>query len=159
MAATLETLNAARVAFHDNKPVAYLVQTVGQTMANGAVTGVTFGVANFDTWGAWSSGTPSVYTVPVAGVYALAGVVLWIANATGTRDALFFRNGGNVNGSQVEISASSTSVNSLILPRVQVRCVAGDTLQIAAFQSSGGNLNTDVSGGFAPSMSVEWIRA
>jgi hypothetical protein len=160
MSDTLGTLVAARQSFHDNKPVAYLTQTVGQTIATGgSASAVIFGAAQFDTWTGWSAGSPTVYTVKVSGLYSLNGIVLWTANATGVRDALFVYNAStNITGSQVEIPASSTSVNSIVLPRVFVQAVVGDTFKMETFQTSGGNLNTDVNGAMTSSMTVEWVR-
>lgn len=159
MADTQNTLNTARLAFHDNKPMAFLRQTVGQPATSGTIVQITFGGATGDTWSAWSAGSPSLYTVKVAGLYAVSGMVIWNANATNARDGFVYYNGVAVVGSQVEYPGSSVSVGSVPVPRILQQAVVGDTFQLASSQNSGGSLSTLVTGSVASTMTVEWIRS
>lgn len=158
MASTLELLNAARLAFHDNKPTAYLTQTVAQSIPNNTVTPVTFNNAADDNWTGWSSGANSRYTVQVAGVYAISGLIPFAINPTGSRISLALYNGsviGNaVPGSQYEIDASTSGLYVAVTPPILQLAAVGDYFQLGAYQSSGGALSTTS----VPSMTVHWLR-
>lgn len=159
MADTLTLLNSARLTFYDNRPVAFLKQTVAQSIPNATNTAITFGVAVGDTWSAWSAGSPSLYTVQVAGLYAVSGIVLFVANATNARDAMLNYNGTTIVGSQAEYPGSASSVGTASTPWVLQQAVVGDTFQLVGSQNSGGSLNTLVGTNTASSMTVMWLRS
>lgn len=158
MADTLSILNSARLAFYDGKPVAFLKQTVAQSIANSTPTAVTFGAVVGDSWSAWSAGSPSLYTVQVAGLYSISGLVIYTANSTNARDGYIYYNGTAIAASQVEYPGASASVGTVPIPTILQPASAGDTFQLFTSQNSGGALSTLVGASTASSMTVMWVR-
>lgn len=91
-----------------------------------------------DSHGQFNS-TTGVYTVAAPGRFAVSGVISFTANATGTRRVVVLQN------STAKISGSTGIANASNAARMSysgiLKCVAGDTVKIQAFQDSGGNLN------------------
>jgi len=91
-----------------------------------------------DTHAAFSSG---VFTVPVSGDYLVSATLGFATNTTGFRQIYIIQNGTNkiaspgING-QATVSLA-VSVMGII------KCVAGDTIKIGAYQNSGGTLAYD----------------
>jgi hypothetical protein len=159
MANTLEVLNAAKIAFYDNRPTAFLVQTSFGSIPNTTLTPLSFQVANYDKWGAWSSGANTRYTAQVAGIYAVSGYVTWVPNGTGTRIGTIMYNGSGVQGGESENAAVNGTNNATsVAPPILISAAVGDYFQLGAYQSSGGSLFTDVAGTLAPSMTVQFVR-
>lgn len=96
-----------------------------------------YDVVDADTHGAFNS-TTGIYTVPVSGLYQVSGSVGFALNATGARGVLVQKNGVD------NLVGTLTPGNSVISSGLPfsgiIPCVAGDTLKVRAFQSSGGNL-------------------
>lgn len=157
MASTLEIMNAARIAFWGNKPSAFIYQQTGQSVANISYTAINFDTVGHDNWGGWSSGSPSRYTVQVAGIYRLSGIIFWGANGTGQRVSRLLYNGNQINGSQAEVSVVAGYGQSCMTPVIEQACAVGDYLQLAGYQSSGGALSTNNSAPAFSSMTVEFV--
>lgn len=91
-----------------------------------------------DSHGQFNS-TTGVYTVAAPGRYLVSGVISFAANATGTRRVVVLQN------STARISGATGIANASNAARMSysgvVKCVAGDTIKLQAFQDSGGNLN------------------
>lgn len=159
MADSQSTLNSARLAFYDNRPTAFLTQTVAQSIPNNAFTAITFGAATNDNWSGWSAGSPSRYTVQVAGVYAISGIVPWAVNGNGNRAANISLTGSTLVGSQYQtVPNVSTDFTCVQTPIVYVRAAVGDYFILNAYQGAGVALNTASSGSLTCSFSVELVR-
>ncbi|HSX67222.1 hypothetical protein, partial [Nocardioides sp.] len=101
---------------------------------------------------AYSSGT---FTADRAGIYEVRGVITFASNATGSRIARILAAGTEVYRNTIGTNPSSlTSVPF----SDSVRLAAGDTLEIEAWQNSGGSL--DVIGSAAGSKAtITYLRA
>lgn len=143
MASTLEVINAARLAFSSNKPAATLYQTTTQAVATSTNTMVVWNSASGDIWAGWSSGSPTRWTVPVAGWYRLSTQCMWAGNSTGARHVEFYQNGAEIINSLSVWNASPgtqqfpQSANPVILS-----AAVGDYFQVNMWQSSGVSINT-----------------
>lgn len=105
-------------------------------------------VGQFDTGGFFSSSTPDRFTIPVGVNFVrVTGFMGWASNAIGPRYIQIFRNGASIfHGSGGSPFIASSDGNSDSLGRAQVTSPpipvqAGDYIQIAVYQSSGGALN------------------
>lgn len=127
------------------RPAARVRRTTNQSIATGATFApITFDTEIFDQGGNfWVVGAPTIFTIPLAGLYLFGGCGLWAANATGTRELGIRLNGTtivNVNDQPVEsIHGGTFTPNSHVTG--QSRLGIGDTLELVARQESGGPLN------------------
>lgn len=123
--------------------------TTAQSIPNNTVTNITMQTADQDRLNGWNSGAnPSRYTVAVAGWYQIAGSIAYAPNATGARNASYSKNGTTIAGSINTAAASATPAANIVHPRTMpAYLVAGDYVELAAYQNSGGALNTITSYG------------
>jgi hypothetical protein len=115
-----------------------LRQTGSQTYATGALAAVAFSVEDWDPHGMHDAGTPSRIIIPVAGLWLVNGYSLWPNNTVGRRTLQIW-----VNGSTVTISGAMPVTDGGGTPTVivaQLVLAAGDYLELAAIQQSGGDL-------------------
>ena len=147
------------IAFLLNRPIANLRQTVVQSIANAAGVAITFDAEDFDTANGHDNVTNnSRYTAVYAGRYLLGGGVSYAANATGVRGAYWYVNGSTVAGTEVIIPASGGGIVTSVPARSVLTFLnVGDYVELIAYQTSGGALNTGVTGGGQSSASVEWV--
>lgn len=141
------------------RPLCVMRQTVAQAVANGTNVAVTLDVEDVDYDNGHSTVTnTSRYTAGTAGWYFLAGVVAYVANATGDRECRFRLNGTTfLNASDAAGAADPTAGQPTIIhATTYVFLNAGDYVELIAFQQSGGALNTQASGAGASRLAVEW---
>jgi hypothetical protein len=116
------------------------------TLANLVFSGAS---AAIDSYSGYSAG---IYTVPRTGIYVFHGKVAFAANATGTRQA-----GVTVNGTTYwGPGYNATSSGETHPTKTQIFALnAGDTVQLACRQDSGGALNA----GSASRFFLTWLCA
>ncbi|WP_050778015.1 hypothetical protein [Micromonospora sp. ATCC 39149] len=153
------------IRFLMDRPAAMLRQTAAQSIpTGGSFTPVTFGSEVFDddpdgVGGHSTSSNTSRYTVRYPGIYLLGGGCGFAVSATGVRGVAWLLNGAVIDGSDVMLQAVTTASTSTRVParQITVSLAEGDYVELGAFQTSGGALNT-VTGSAAASMSVTWMR-
>jgi hypothetical protein len=108
-----------------------------------------------DPYGMWSSGAPDRLTCLVPGVYDIKGAVAYDNNTTGRRDV-----GIRVNGALAAYDCRDAvdSVNTHCTIATTCKLTSGDYVQLAARQSSGGNLSVVASGDYGIRLSALWLR-
>lgn len=150
-----------RIEFLNSRPMFHAVQTVAQTIGNGAFTALTFTTEVVDNYGGHSTSTNNDrYTIQVDGWYQLTGGTGWVASASTTtqRGSSWYKNGNQLDGSQVLFTAGANTTLQQVARTMFVSCVAGDYIELRAYQNTGGNLNTDVAfNGVYSSMSILWV--
>lgn len=114
-------------------------------LGNSTQATVKFDTVDFDTHGALTTGASPVFTVPVPGYYKVDADYEFATNGTGQRALSLYKNGAQVSEINQTGNPSGTNGNRLHGTDT-VKCVAGDTLAIFAFQSSGGTLTIGGSG-------------
>lgn len=119
--------------------------STAQSLTSGTATALNFDSETFDTAGFHDTVTnPSRFTIPAgaAGTYVVVGGVGFAANATGTRAARIHVNG--VVGAITSVEADRTAglPTRLTVSDVLV-LAAGDYVELAGYQLSGGALNTE----------------
>lgn len=145
--ATLAGVNRSTAFFYGK-------QAVVSSLANGAFTVVTIdtAVVNLESW----SLSAGAVAVPATGIYRVSGTVFFSSSAAGQRASVIGLNGSAVAGGYAQLPFTSVA-GSYILPTatVIVAANAGDLLSVMGFQSSGGAINTNVSGTFTSSIAIE----
>lgn len=98
----------------------------------------------------------SRYTIMVAGTYLIIGTATFAASATGLRGSKILKNGSVIQGSGSHIAPGPT-VGTTALCSTTVPLVVGDYIEVAAFQASGGALNTLISTDVCPTLVVQCV--
>ena len=153
---TEEKFDASRRGIWRNPPLLNVSQTVSQTLSNATLTPVTFTNVIIDNYGGYSTGSSS-YTVQVAGWYWITIQVQFASSATGVRVARAVLNGS---GSAMLVHAVPANASQVLTPIVSgpIQCAVSDVVTVQGYQNSGGNLGTQVTGGYNSSWSMEWLR-
>jgi microcystin-dependent protein len=92
--------------------------------------------ADFDTHGAFA--TTGIFTAPIAATYRVSATVSFAANAVGSRYLEVRKN----TSAEVTLAnqIASSSIGNILSGTCLVKCNAGDTIQLYAYQNSGGTL-------------------
>jgi hypothetical protein len=124
-------------------------KNANQTVSTATFTAVTFQVEDFDTDAFHSTSTnTSRFTIPTGkgGKYLVSGVLAYSANVTGQRNTVVYKNGSVVNYGTANQAINSTVYGSYVPISFVLNLVAGDYVEIFAFQTSGGNLDVTYGG-------------
>lgn len=151
------------IRFLQDPPLAYLRQTVAQSLTSGAFVAVNFDAEDFDSdvdnvGGHSTSVDTSRFTARYAGWYQLGGGPGFSANATGVRLSYWAVNTAVVNGSEVLVpttSGFSHCHGSRVIP---VYLDINDFVELYVFQNSGGALNTSVTAQEQSSAYIKWMH-
>lgn len=150
MASTLSVLNAARLAFYDNRPTALMIMTSSWSTPNNVSSPLTpapWNGTQIDNWGGHSNTTNNTrYTVQVAGTYQVSALMTWTTNGTGVREADLMKNGSAFAGCVATSQVSAAQFCSVQLPAYNIACNVGDYIEVGGYQNSGAALNTVVGG-------------
>jgi len=126
----------------------YGEQSGGATIGSGNWTGVALAIERKDTANGHSTvSNTSRYVLPRTGSYRAYGGARWSASSTGSRGAAIRKNGvaDFVTGSDTVIPATPGGQTAICTRTIQIDGVAGDYLELVAWQNTGGNLTLDVS--------------
>lgn len=149
----------AALSFLANPPACRVTNSGTQSIAASTWTVLTFNTEAFDTDGLHSTVTNTGrLTIVTAGIYVVTAAVSFATNATGDRYVGIRKNGtGTVGptegGEGGPASASNPSYRNFA---ALVRCAAGDWLEVVAFQTSAGALNSIVGDGM-PMFAATWM--
>lgn len=144
--------------FYLGVPHVILTQGTIQAIATGTFTGLLFDVEVRDNDGVHSTVTnTSRITCVTAGWYEFGGNVGWAANASAlSRRSRWAINGTAVNGTEVT-SIPITGAASYPAKTDSAFLTAGDYLELHAFQDTGANLNTAVTGAAISRVWAKWV--
>lgn len=121
-----------------NMPPLVRVQSTGTTScASGTLQPIGFPAATYDTYGGWSAGR-DMYTVPLPGIYLVAGFVPFSIGTSSHVSAAVNINGNTFWGPAISISGAFSSGAAKV---GMFDLNAGDTIQLAAQQQSGSSQN------------------
>lgn len=161
-----EIVTAANMITYINGPISWLLapailyvrQTGAQTLTTAVAAAVTFGAEDVDSTGMHSTVTnTSRATAVYPGYYWGGNGVGYAANATGVRACEWWINGAIINGGGVILAAFATVTARIPGRGIIFYLNVGDYVETYAFQNSGGNLNTAVTGTEQSSMSLHWV--
>src|SRR5688572_4835260 len=128
------------------RPAARVRRTTDQLISHNIFVPISFDTEVFDTGGFWVIGSPTLFTITEAGMYAFGGCVRWGVNAEGTREVGFRKNGSTillVNDQPVDATNGAT-VSPWQAASYQAPLAPGETLELVVRQeaSGGAALNT-----------------
>lgn len=128
-------------------PRARITRTATLSVAHNTETHpITFGQAQFATTGMWNASQPTRLTLVEGGLYWLQWNVIWSANATGDRWGCIFRNGAFASTQTIAVDMRppvSGTRKSMFNSSGLYLATAGDYLEFAVYQSSGGALTLE----------------
>ncbi|MGW4722141.1 hypothetical protein [Streptomyces sp. S1] len=131
-------------------------QTTQQSIASNAWTPVALQSVDVDDAAGWNGS--NTYTAPRAGWYRLSGHVVWSGDsANGLRGARILVNGVGVSRCTWLTQASTGAV--AIGGQGLVKLAAGNTVQLAAYQTHTAAVRTLGGSGYACNLNTEWIKA
>lgn len=135
------------------------------TIATNTWTDVKWDFEDVDTDSSYTfSGSPALtnhYEVNTAGYYLVTGHLNWNANTTGSRAARLTKNGSIIPGAYE--STLATSVATGLTVTAIVACSVGDDIALQGWQTSGGNLDTNLNYGLFRNetsyLDVAWFQS
>jgi len=141
--------------------IGHFIASIAQSIPNNAVTVAALDGADVvDIYGAHDSVVNnSRFVAPFDGKFVFSGGSGSVGNATGVRSILWTKNGvaNVVAGGQSQWSVGGAATPHSVPARtISVPMVAGDFVELALFQNSGGALNTNLGNGDAPYMLVTY---
>jgi hypothetical protein len=142
-------------------PLCVVTNSGAQSIVNaGSGSAVTFDTEAVDTDGMHSTGTnTSRLTAVTPGYYVVTGHVVFASNATGERQAWLLINGtGSRIGFGTTLAMTGASHVTAVIASTTLFLNVGDYVEMFAYQSSGGALNTDVTTG-SPRLSALWVHS
>lgn len=108
---------------------------------------------DYDSHGGFNS-TTGVYTVPSAGVYSVCGSIAFTGNTTGVRSCVVQQNGSRKFAGSKLITTNADQPDSMSFSG-QLKCMAGDTIKVRAYQSSGGSLTYEASNNYYTTLFIK----
>lgn len=151
------------IRFLQDPPLAYLRQTVAQSLTSGAFVAVNFDAEDYDSdvdnvGGHFTGLDPARYTARYAGWYQLGGGPGFSSNATGVRLSYWAVNTAVVNGSEVLVPTTSGFSHCHASRVIPVYLNINDFVELYVFQNSGGALNTSVIAQEQSSAYIKWMH-
>ena len=140
------------MAFWSNPPACQAYQSTAQSIPNNTYTAVKLNSELYDNVQAGDTPMHDLVTnntritVRTAGMYLIAGSVGFATNTTGVRKVQLYKNAATGLGEATAPPVSGVTTAIPVGP-VIVPLAVGDYVEIRAFQTSGGALNTDASSG------------
>ncbi|SRR6266487_3263688 len=148
--------------FFIGQPIVQIYQATLQSIGNSTMTSLAFDASDVDTDSGHSNVTNnSRYTGKTAGWFQFGGGVGFAANATGARGGRWMKNGSVVaHGSMIGKGVDTASFQAGFPARDIFVQLNGSTdyVELQAFQTSGGNLNTDAAD-HACYLNGKWIHS
>lgn len=114
-----------------------------QSLANNTTVPIAFDTTVVNANGVWASGNASRFTVPAGkgGVWLFTGWIIYAANGTGVRQCNLRKNGSTTFARVTLPPITAASEITVPANAFLQRLVAGDYVELTAFQTSGGALN------------------
>lgn len=140
-------------------PHARVYNSAAITLTTGVTKILTFDNERWDTSGLHSTtANTSRLTAPIAGLYDIGAGVEFAVNAAGFREAYLLLNGLT----PIEVDTRGPTpgqVTNITISGVKYRLAAGDYVEVAALQTSGGNLNVTAAGNYSPEFWMTYLSS
>ena len=152
MAHVLRTDTLGRLEIVTQRPVvaARVYNNANISVPDSTWTALNFNSEVFDTDGMHSSVTNTDrLTVVTPGTYLIGGQLAFAANGAGIRGIEIFLNGATVIGEVNDIPVGTGNWRMAIAPTLY-QLIAGDYLQLRAYQTSGGDLYVNYYAAYSP---------
>jgi len=139
-------------------PMCRVYRSTAQSIATGTVTSISFDteVTNNDPWNMWASGTPTVITAPLDGVYVCNATAIFAASNLGTYREANIEIDGTVRARQ-RPTGTFNNTNSTWLNVTMIATLAkGGTIGLSGAHDTGSALNAATITQF-PYLSVSYL--
>jgi hypothetical protein len=147
-------IDVSKVA--NSVPAAHVTNSAAETITDQVAEVLTFNQERYDTADMHSDAQSSRLTAPVTGIYEVSANIIWAVDATGGRDVYLRKNGSAANLVADQQGFASTGALGQSVSAV-VRLEAGDYVEVAVTQTSGGNLNVTKTAEGSPEFSMTWL--
>jgi hypothetical protein len=137
-------------------------QQTAQSIAATTWVPLTMDTTQLDTYGGHSNVTNSSrYTCQpgAAGWYTVCGIAAFTLNGVGARAARLQVNGNPIAGTCTFIPTISSNAPGVATPTRDIYLNAGDYVEVAAWQNSGGAINTTINSDLTSALWVRWSHA
>lgn len=136
--------NEVRADLYNANPYCIINDTVFDHVTSGSWLNVTMATTTSDPWSMHDAVNTEFINIVVSGLYFVLGGSEFPANATGQRGVRVVLNASTAPASNlVDTAAAGVTV---IQASALVALVSGDTIELEAFQNSGGTLSNLLSG-------------
>ena len=137
-------------------PGARVYGNANQSIGNNSNTALNFTTSVYDQAEFWNVANPSRLTIAIPGIYDIRGIVRFAPNATGGRAIGIVLN-GVVSGLSWTLVSGLATYDCVIGVSTLYPLVAGDYVEIYAWQVSGGNLNSLTDGVNSPLAMIQRV--
>lgn len=150
-------------ADHDHAlqtPGCRVYRNSNESIANITIQAISFNSERYDPYNmhSTSSDTDKIY-MPQAGVYQVTGNIRTEANTTGVRELQLIVNGSTtIAFNALEAVATDGGLSIMQITSVW-KFAAGEYVQMALWQNSGGALNIESYGAYSPELAVHYLGA
>ncbi|MGE7439616.1 hypothetical protein [Kitasatospora sp. NPDC001175] len=137
-------------------------QQTAQSIAATTWVALTMDTTQLDTYGGHSNTTNSSrYTCQsgAAGWYTVCGVAAFVVNNTGARASRLQVNGNPIAGACSFAMTPGFNAPGVATPTRDIYLNAGDYVEVAAWQNSGGAINTTINSDLTSALWVRWSHA
>lgn len=143
------------------RPITLLRQTAVQSpnFTSATYTALKWSSADVNRDSNWSSGTSTLWTCNTAGWYRFAGMTSFssVATAVTDRRVAWYKNGALMDyGLTVDRLSLTSQIATLPAQSILEYMAVGDTMDLRAY-IAGTGYTTNISTGYQPWMSAEWI--
>jgi hypothetical protein len=141
---TFLKINSAGIQSLPKQPACRAYRTTAQSIPDSTWTSIAFDAENFDTQNMHDNVTNNTrITIPPGGdgIYLIAAGIGFAANGTGIRGVRFYKNGTTIIAAANTANPGAAYVGRVVLTTVE-SLVAGDYVEVQAWQNSGAALNT-----------------
>jgi len=138
---------------------ARVTNSTATTISDNTFTAVPLDTETFDTGNLHSTSVNTDrFTITVAGKYLIIATAGFVNNATGMRTLNVRLNGSNNIIFNQDSSATVSTFNHLASSSTIIDLVASDFVSFEVFQTSGGNLDLNAFGDFAPVFAIMLLQ-
>lgn len=142
----------------DTRVLFRALRAATQSIPTASETEIEWDSVDVDTHGGWNSDFPTDWIAPFDGWYDISGGCGWNGGGVSRRGVFFRVNHVSVDGAGALFTGGSAGSNSIPGRPVTLSLNAGDSIQLAAYQDSGGPINTLGTGSQCPSIAISYNR-
>jgi hypothetical protein len=142
--------------FHKGVPFAWAYRTAAYSLANNSWVDLTMDTEKADNDGMYATSNGYLLINTPGWYFVDAQVRYPVASTVGVRGCRIRLNGAD---NDVSYGAPTSSDGMTVKSSTYVQCVAGDQLQVGAFQTTGAAVNLTVASSYYTFIRARWINA
>lgn len=123
-----------------NPPLCIATRVANQVIGTAAVTAISLDTEVYDPLNMFAA-PAATFTIPFDGIWVITAGGQWESAATGERLIMIYANGVEQVGGGLSTATVSTAAAVRQSAKIELPLVAGNTVEMRAFQTSGANRN------------------